>query len=296
MKALFVHAHFDDFEFTAAGTFELWCRRLGSDVQRRILVCTDGAAGHHRMSREETAARRLREQESAADLGGFEFRLLRDRQGRPFRETRLQFAPDFVPALWNEIRAFEPDYLFCPPIPESPLVGVHVDHLDVAHAVRSVAYLVNVPHAFSVEYPGGTGEPKAVRTPVILNTYDGYMAGGHGFDLAVNITEVVDVGAELAWCHESQLKEWLPWVDRHSLSTPESLEAWKGQYRAVLERRKSALGIRTPGLFEVFSVTAWGVVPTLDQLQRDLPGLSAEASQYARLSERLKAWRAAGGE
>ena len=24
MKALFLHAHYDDYEFTAAGTFELW--------------------------------------------------------------------------------------------------------------------------------------------------------------------------------------------------------------------------------------------------------------------------------
>ena len=296
MKLLFVHAHFDDFEFTAAGTFELW-RRCGDEgLRRRVLVCTDGAAGHHRMSREETALRRLREQEAAAALGGFEFRLLKDAEGQPFREGRLHARPSFLPALWREIRAFEPDYLFCPPIPSDVLAGVHVDHLDVAHGVRSVAYMLNVPRAFEPEYPPEPGEPVAVRTPVILNTYDGYMAGGHGHDLAVDVSTVVDFAAELAWCHESQLKEWLPWVDRHNLRAPASLEAWKPQFREVLSRRKNALGIQTPGIFEVFSVTAWGVVPTLANLIRDLPGLSREASRLDRLAARLDGWQAGAGE
>ena len=28
MKVLFLHAHYDDYEFTASGTFDLWRRRL----------------------------------------------------------------------------------------------------------------------------------------------------------------------------------------------------------------------------------------------------------------------------
>lgn len=296
MKLLFVHAHFDDYEFTAAGTFELW-RRKDADVVRRLLVCTDGAAGHHALSREATAARRFSEQEAASRLGGFEFRVLQDAQGRPFREGRLHASPGFLPALWDEIRRFEPDYLFCPPLPENPLVGVHVDHLDVAQAVRSVAYMINVPHAFTPEYPAPEGSVAVpVRTPVILTTYDGYMAGGHGHDLAVDITPVVDLAADLAWCHASQLREWLPWVDRHNLALAASREDWRPQYRGVLERRKAALGVRQPGSFEFFNVTAWGVVPTLDRLIRDFPGLDAGASRLERLEVRLGTWRAAAGE
>lgn len=297
MKILFVHAHYDDFEFTAAGTFERWRQLRGGDVQRRILICTDGAAGHQFMTRAQTAERRRREQEEAARLGGFEFRQLVDRAGAPFREARLHAAPDFLPSLWQEIRAFEPDYLFCPPLIENPLAGVHVDHWDVAHAVRSVAYLINVPHAFTPEYPADETKSVFVRTPVILNTYDGYMAGGHGHDLAVDISAVADRVADLAWCHESQLKEWLPWIDRHNLSISATADGWREQYRAILSRRKVALGIRAEGLFEVFQVTAWGVVPTLEQLDRDFTGLlSREASQLDRLAERLRSWRAAAGE
>ena len=47
MKIMCLHAHFDDFEFVAAGTFELWRRRLGPDLRARVVVSTDGRAGHH---------------------------------------------------------------------------------------------------------------------------------------------------------------------------------------------------------------------------------------------------------
>lgn len=296
MRLLYVHAHFDDYEFTAAGTFELWRRAMPS-VHRRVLICTDGAAGHHALGREATARRRFSEQEAAARLGGFDFRLLRDADGQPFREARLHASPAFLPSLWREIRAFEPDYLFCPPIPEDPLVGVHVDHLDVAQAVRAVAYMINVPQAFAPEFPSPPGlEPRPVRTPVILNTYDGYMAGGHGHDLAVDVGSVADVAADLAWCHQSQLREWLPWVDRHHLSAPPDAASWRAQYRAILERRRRTLGIEPSGVFEVFSVTAWGVVPPVEQLLRDLPAVSPGASRLDRLRTRLDAWRAAAGE
>ena len=63
------------------------------------------------------------------------------------REVGLRVTPDFLAALWKAIRDFEPDYLFCPPLPGDPLAGVHTDHLTVAQAVREVAYLINVPHA-----------------------------------------------------------------------------------------------------------------------------------------------------
>jgi len=242
------------------------------------------------------ATRREKEQSAAAELGGFEFRLLRDRSGQAFREGRLHASPELLPALWQAIREFEPDYLFCPPIPEDPLEGVHVDHLDVAQAIRSVAYLINVPQAFTPEYPAPSGPHPFVRTPVILNTYDGYMAGGHGHDLAVDITEVADQVADLAWCHESQLREWLPWIDRHNIAVPADPLAWRGQFRSLMDRRRTALGIERPGNYEVFRVTAWGVVPTLERLLADFPGISPEASRLERLGRRLAGWRAAAGE
>ena len=74
MRILHVHAHFDDFEFVAAGTFEMWRRELGprqDQLRARVIVCTDGKAGHHFRTREETFDVRLREQQESARVGGW---------------------------------------------------------------------------------------------------------------------------------------------------------------------------------------------------------------------------------
>ena len=59
MRVLCVHAHFDDFEFVAAGTFELLRRRTLPDFRARVIVCTDSRSGHQYRTRDETAAMRL---------------------------------------------------------------------------------------------------------------------------------------------------------------------------------------------------------------------------------------------
>src|SRR2546430_14579101 len=85
MKILSIHAHFDDYEFTAAGTFEMWKRKLGGRLRAKVIVCTDGKAGHHFQTREETGRIRLQEQLASAKIGGYEFEkiALPERGGSP---------------------------------------------------------------------------------------------------------------------------------------------------------------------------------------------------------------------
>src|SRR5688572_20981081 len=134
MKILCVHAHFDDFEFVAGGTFELWRRKLGQKLAAKIIVCSDGRAGHHFRSRKETGEMRFQEQTASAAAGRYQFELLRYPNGEVPREACLEVDKNFLAALWKAIRDFQPDYLFCPPLPLDPLVGIHVDHLAVAEA------------------------------------------------------------------------------------------------------------------------------------------------------------------
>jgi len=290
MKVLFVHAHYDDYEFTAAGTFERWRRRLGKAFQGRVLVCTDGAAGHQWRTRSETARVRLKEQRESARLGGYEFELLRLRNGRAPREGCVGPDKEFLAALWKAIRGFEPDYLMCPPLPVDPLAGVHADHVAVAEAVRRVAYLINVPHAYTPEYPADERKSKPCRTPVILNTYDGYMFGANAFDLAVDVEEAFPVITRLSWCHQSQIAEWLPWVGRHRMEPPADLSAWEKTLRARFERKNRELGLRVKGAVEVFTVTAWGELPGRGQLVKDFGAMLVGGKVPGRLSKRLKMW------
>lgn len=291
MKALFIHAHYDDYEFTAAGTFAQWQRQLGSAFQPRILVCTDGGAGHHFRTRAETCRLRRREQEASARLGGFEFQLLQLPNGEVPRDSSLLVTRELLAALWQAIRDFEPDYLFCPPLPADPLVGVHVDHISLATAVRQVAYMINVPHAFTPEYPANEKKSKPCKVPVILTVYDGYMAGANAVDLAVNIEPVFPEVAAMAFCHQSQIMEWLPWVGRHRMKPPGSAEEWKQMLRQRFLRRNQELGLGKHPLAEVFTVTAWGEVPTLEQLQHDFPALLRTPAARRRLAARLLRWR-----
>jgi LmbE family N-acetylglucosaminyl deacetylase len=292
MKVLHVHAHFDDFEFCSAGTFERWRRELGSPFTGRVLVCTDGRAGHQRLSRAETGRIRLAEQAASAQLGGYEFSLLSHRNGEPFAEGCRVLTSELLEALWLEIRAFEPDYLICPPLPSDPLAGVHPDHWTVAEAVRRIAYMINVPHAFPD--PSGAPDdpsPRWLKTPVILNTYDAYQAGANQFDLAVDVESCFELIASESWCHQSQIREWLPWVGRHSLPVPAHLDDWHRTLRQRFERQARELELPSDRAWEVFVVTAWGSIPTAEQLARDFPGLDQDAGRLHRLETRLKRWQ-----
>jgi LmbE family N-acetylglucosaminyl deacetylase len=290
MKALFVHAHYDDYEFTTAGTFELWGRQLGQRLRTKVLICTDGQAGHHFRTREETGQTRFREQQESARIGRYDFALLRYPDGTVPREACLQVTSNLLAALWQAIREFEPDYLFCPPLPVDPLAGVHVDHLAIAEAVRQVAYMINVPHAFTPEYPSDETWSRPCKVPVIVNVYDPYVFGANAFDLAVDVAPVFDEICRMTWCHQSQIREWLPWVGRHHMTAPTTLAEWSVTLRRRFERQRRELGIQRKTMVEVFTVTAWGTVPTYAQLLRDLPPVLRVATGLRRLREKLSRW------
>jgi LmbE family N-acetylglucosaminyl deacetylase len=291
MKILCIHAHFDDFEFSAAGTFELWRRKLGPSLKARVIVCTDGRAGHQFRAREETGALRLREQEASARIGGYEFELLKLPDGQPPREACLQVTPALLAALWKAIRDFQPDYLFCPPLAADPLAGIHVDHVAVASAIRQVAYMINVPHAFTPEYPADETTSAQCKVPVIINLFDSYMAGANACDLAVDVEPAFQKICEMSWCHQSQITEWLPWVGRHDMASPKNLEEWSATLRRRFDNKNLKLGLASQRALELFVVTAWGVIPSFEQILNDFPNIVPEASSLDALKERLETFR-----
>jgi LmbE family N-acetylglucosaminyl deacetylase len=291
MKILHIHAHFDDFELVASGLFEIWRRRLGEQLRARVIVSTDGKAGHHFRTREETGRVRLAEQLESARIGKFEFEQLLLPDGKPPREACLQVTPALMAGLWRSVRAFQPDYLFCPPAPNDPLAGIHVDHIAVAEAVRKTAYMFNVPHAFTPEYPADETKSEPHKTPVILNVHDAYMAGENAFDLAIDVEEAFAVMADEAFAHQSQVTEWIPWVGRHDMAPPKTIDECRAILRRRFLKRNREMGIQSNRIFEFYTVTAWGAVPTLEAVLRDIPNIVAEFSRLEKLAARLKRWR-----
>jgi LmbE family N-acetylglucosaminyl deacetylase len=294
MRILCIHAHFDDYEFVAAGLFEVWRQQLGEALKAKIIVCTDGKAGHHFRTRDETGKIRFQEQLASARIGGYECELLRLPGGTSPREACLQVTPDLLAALWKAIRDFEPDYLFCPPGPGDPLAGIHVDHVAVAEAVRKVAYMINVPHAFTPEFPDDETQSKPCKVPVIINVYDGYMCGCNRFDFAVDVEPAFSRICEMAFCHQSQIMEWLPWVGRHNMKPPQSLADWTSMMRARFLATNKELRIDSQRALELFTVSAWGGIPTLEQLLTDIPNIAPQASHLEPLGQRLAGWHGDG--
>jgi hypothetical protein len=118
------------------------------------------------------------------------------------------------------------------------------------------------------------------------------MHGANAYDFAVEVTPAFDAIAAMTWCHQSQIREWIPWVGRHHLAKPPSTpEEWSRLLRQRFARQQRDLGIRGKRLAEVFSVTAWGEVPTAAQLRADLPAMLPSTSSWTRLQRRLRRWR-----
>ena len=227
----------------------------------------------------------------SAALGQYEFEQLRLPNGELPREACLQVDVPLLAALWKAIRDFEPDYLFAPPVPNDPLAGIHVDHVAVAEAVRRVAYMINVPHAFTPEYPCDDPEPPPCKVPVILNAYDSYMFGENAFDLVVDVSEAFELMVEMSWCHQSQVTEWLPWVGRHDMDYPKSIDEWRVTLERRYAKRNAELGLGDQPMAEFFTVTAWGEIPTPERLKADFPNLITPPEVESRLAKRLARWQ-----
>jgi hypothetical protein len=150
--------------------------------------------------------------------------------------------------------------------------------------------MINVPHAFTPEYPADETQPVSVKVPVILNTYDGYQCGENSHDLAIDVEETFETICDLTWCHQSQIAEWLPWVGRHQMAAPQTRDAWKGILRERFLRQNRELGFDSGNAFEMFTVTAWGEVPTVGQLIEDFPSITSGFSPMKKLEERLARW------
>ncbi|WDE95783.1 PIG-L family deacetylase [Lentisphaera profundi] len=291
MKILSIHAHFDDFEFVGLGTFELFRQKHGDCCEMKAIICTDGKAGHHLRSREETGAIRLKEQAQSAKLGDFEFELLTLPDGTSPREGALQTDSNLLAALWKTIREFEPDYLFCPPIITDPLLGIHNDHQVVAEAVRKIAYMINVPHCFTPEYPDQELQSKWIKTPVIINYFDEYQKGSITYDFAIDIESVFDLIVACSYCHSSQIKEWLPWVGAHDLKVPADEADWHSTLNDKYFSRSQKLDLIPEKLLEAFTLTSWGNVPTFEQLLEDFPKAIIFNKNEQALKEKLDSWR-----
>jgi len=124
------------------------------------------------------------------------------------------------------------------------------------------------------DYPEeARSEARWIRTPVILNTWDSYIGEGPQSvpDLVVDVSGSFDQIARQSWCHQSQIREWLPWVGRHGIAPVETLPQWEDSLRQRFRNQRVSLGLGEGAPVEVFSLTSWGQVADRARLLQDFP-------------------------
>ncbi|MFW5798281.1 MAG: PIG-L deacetylase family protein [Planctomycetota bacterium] len=263
-RVMSIMAHQDDFEFTAGGTVAGWHRRLGEALEVTVLTTTRGAFGHHEMSPEDTFFTRREENRKAAAIIGAEYRCLTGLDGAHL-PGQVFIDRNTLGGLWNAIREVEPHVILCPPVVSDPRAGTHIDHFHTAEAVRLVAYLLGVPHAFPTT--GGPVKGRVVR-PLVVNVDDSY-AQPEDWDVAVDVSPDYGTKVEMALCMTSQIFQWLPWDG--GMEPPDEA-TWRGCFRDRHTRANTRRGFEDDVPREFFRFTNWGRPYTPEDAEWLFPG------------------------
>src|SRR6266550_6939905 len=186
-------AHPDDCDQRAGGAAAKWVA-LGHRV--RFVAVTNGDAGHQTQGGGALAARRRAEAQEAGRRIGIEYVVLDNHDGEllPTLEVREQ--------IIRQMREWKADLVLAPRPND-----YHPDHRYTGILVQDAAYMVTVPNV-------APDTPALRKNPVFLYYEDGFQRP-QPFrpDVAIAIDDVFNQKIDALDAHQSQVYEWLPWVD-----------------------------------------------------------------------------------
>jgi len=262
VRVLCIGAHPDDCELEFGGTAAKMAAR-GDAV--KFVSATNGEAGHHSHPGPELVARRQREaQEAARRLGIAATRILQNPDG--------QLAP--CTAARNEIicqiRQWQADVVMT----HRPW-DYHPDHRATAQLVQDSAYLVNVPYVCR-------DVPALRRAPAFFYLEDLFRSPvPFRADIAVDIDDVWQRKLDALDAHESQVYEWLPYVEEQIVPEDSGerrnwLDAtWTREpsicTRAALARRYGPENAARVRHAEAFELSQYGRQPSPAELDEIFP-------------------------
>lgn len=204
-RYLVIGAHADDCE--SAGGIALKLKALGHDVQ--FLVATNGCSGHHLQMGGALVQRRLRESERVSALTGIPYHML------DLPDGGLTTGLPERNLMMRAIRDIHPDVI----ITHRPW-DYHPDHRNTSLLVQDCAYLLMVPNV-------SPATPSMKRMPAIFYMQDRFRKPiPFSPDLVFDISEQWEMKLRMYHQYDSQMYEWLPWVDGLDMTTiPEGDEA-----------------------------------------------------------------------
>ena len=254
---LCIGAHPDDCEFQCGGIAALWSH-LGDHII--FLSITDGSSGTFDECVEHIRERRKREATQSVSIIHGESLSLGCVDGTlmPTLENRLK--------LIALIRKCEPDII----LTNRPN-DYHPDHRYTSQLVQDASYLLQVPNVVP--------EVPVLRyVPLIMYWGDSFrFPYPFNPDVIVNIDPAFDTKISMLCAHESQMYEWLPWVDSQldqvprkeegaearrawtiSLYKKEAIPSYAERYRNLLETRYGKEKAQDIVEAEAFEVCEYG--------------------------------------
>jgi len=267
LSVVVIGAHPDDCEIFAGGTALLW---LQAGARVTMVSTTNGDAGHYAEIGRPLAKRRAAESAIPADRFGYEYRILNNHDGEllPTLELRRSLIRIIREARADVVLTHRPwDY--------------HPDHRYTAMAVQDAAYLVMVPSICPET-------PRLETNPVFLYLMDRFQKP-YPFqaDIAVDAGPVMDDKWAMIEGMESQLYEWLPWLDGTLESVPTDAAErkqwlrtqWDPFFLAPADAARGALsrwyGAQAESVryAELFEVCEYGTQPDEAMIRRLFPFL-----------------------
>ncbi len=266
MNIVCIGAHPDDCECFAGGTAVLWGR-----AGHRVLFVsmTNGDAGHFAQGGGVLAQRRMAESRLSAERGGVQDLVLgyHDGQLEPTLEARKEVV--------RIIRRWEADIV----LTHRPN-DYHPDHRYTSMLVQDAAFMVTVPN-FCPE------APRLERNPTFFYLVDSFKRPvPFRPDVAVDVTEVMETKLHMLDAMESQVYEWLPWLQGHPEEVPSDLKlrrtwlkkSWDRFFvpqtkiaAPALKKWYGAKRAKSIRYAEVFEICEYGHQPSDTEIRRLFP-------------------------
>ncbi|MDR0431243.1 MAG: PIG-L family deacetylase [Tannerellaceae bacterium] len=267
VRVIMFGAHPDDCEFYAGGTAALFAQ-MGHKV--KFVSLTNGNKGHHLLKPDEIVARRKKEMQEVARILNIEYDYIDNNDGelQPTVENRkkvIKMICDWKADIVITHRSN--DY--------------HPDHRNTAIIVQDAAYMIGVP----LMVPDGTPLRKA---PVFLYMADGFKKPAPFTpDIVVDITSVIRQKLDAICANESQVFEWLPWIDGYEASLPADKKEkrkfvdnlYQMEWKAEINFKEAALRWYSSGqvensdYFEAFEICEYGKIPAGEEIKQLFPML-----------------------
>jgi LmbE family N-acetylglucosaminyl deacetylase len=198
-RALFIYAHPDDVDFSAAATAAKWA---GGGCEITYVIMTDGNAGSHdpEMTKERLAEVRRREQRAAADAVGVTrciFLGYQDGLLEPTLEVRKR--------LVRLIRKHRPQAVVCGDPRRYFSGSTYINHPDHRAAARAAVEAVFPAAEMNLLYPDMLEEGLTGHKPNYV-----YISTRMDPNCYVDVTETAELKIEALRQHESQMGDWDP--------------------------------------------------------------------------------------